>query len=294
MRIITKRTSLIAGALTVLVAGAWFAWDRGALDPDDHEPVSAALDQAGDDDLARVQGVIAVFDEQVTRKRSGWRRHGPWRFHLSAYADALDEFLVRAPASPAARSAAVWLIQYDRGPAGRRAILVLHEHHMASTPPELLAIQPHEEARDLLAAQVHELPDESSRARAQFALARWHLAIEKAARGADKLLALSDPDAQSEYAFWYGGLALVKFAEGRDPEAEHAAAVELLADLRPRVDDLFPPEQADKVEGLMVRYLDLDVGSVAPEIVGTDLEGREMRLSDFRGKVVVLDFWGDW
>ncbi len=36
------------------------------------------------------------------------------------------------------------------------------------------------------------------------------------------------------------------------------------------------------------------VGRAAPEIVGTDLDGRPMKLSDFRGKVVMLDFWGDW
>ena len=39
---------------------------------------------------------------------------------------------------------------------------------------------------------------------------------------------------------------------------------------------------------------DLQVGKPAPEIVGVDLHGKPMKLSDFRGKVVVLDFWGDW
>lgn len=35
-------------------------------------------------------------------------------------------------------------------------------------------------------------------------------------------------------------------------------------------------------------------GMVAPDIVGKDLDGVEFRLSDYRGKVVVIDFWGDW
>lgn len=39
---------------------------------------------------------------------------------------------------------------------------------------------------------------------------------------------------------------------------------------------------------------DLAVGKAAPEIVGTDTDGRAMKLSDFRGRVVVLDFWGFW
>lgn len=38
----------------------------------------------------------------------------------------------------------------------------------------------------------------------------------------------------------------------------------------------------------------LSVGMVAPDIVGRDLDGVEFRLSDYRGKVVMLDFWGHW
>ncbi len=36
------------------------------------------------------------------------------------------------------------------------------------------------------------------------------------------------------------------------------------------------------------------VGAVAPEIQGNDLEGDPFKLSDLRGKVVLLVFWGDW
>ncbi len=35
-------------------------------------------------------------------------------------------------------------------------------------------------------------------------------------------------------------------------------------------------------------------GVAAPEITGIDQDGKPMKLSDFRGKVVVLDFWGSW
>lgn len=37
-----------------------------------------------------------------------------------------------------------------------------------------------------------------------------------------------------------------------------------------------------------------EIGSVAPEISGKNLDGKPMKLSEFRGKVVVLDFWGFW
>ena len=38
----------------------------------------------------------------------------------------------------------------------------------------------------------------------------------------------------------------------------------------------------------------LQIGMEAPDIVGEDLDGVSFKLSDYRGKVVVLDFWGDW
>lgn len=39
---------------------------------------------------------------------------------------------------------------------------------------------------------------------------------------------------------------------------------------------------------------DLEIGKVAPDIEGTDLDAVPFKVSDYRGQVVVLDFWGDW
>lgn len=38
----------------------------------------------------------------------------------------------------------------------------------------------------------------------------------------------------------------------------------------------------------------LSIGSPAPEIVGHDVDGEEFKLSDYRGKVVMLDFFVNW
>ena len=38
----------------------------------------------------------------------------------------------------------------------------------------------------------------------------------------------------------------------------------------------------------------LGIGKPAPEIAGEDIAGEQFKLSDYRGKVVVIDFWGNW
>ena len=38
----------------------------------------------------------------------------------------------------------------------------------------------------------------------------------------------------------------------------------------------------------------LGEGSIAPDIIGVDMDGTAFKLSDYKGKVIMLDFWGDW
>ena len=40
--------------------------------------------------------------------------------------------------------------------------------------------------------------------------------------------------------------------------------------------------------------LHLGIGQEAPDIAGTDADGQPFKLSDYRGKVVVLTFSGNW
>jgi len=51
---------------------------------------------------------------------------------------------------------------------------------------------------------------------------------------------------------------------------------------------------AMRAEGPKFQEKRLQIGMAAPDIEGTDLDGVSFKLSDYRGKVVVLDFWGDW
>jgi hypothetical protein len=51
---------------------------------------------------------------------------------------------------------------------------------------------------------------------------------------------------------------------------------------------------ADLTRGNLFELQNLSVGKVAPDIEGEDSDGKKFKLSDYRGKVVVLDFWAEW
>lgn len=51
---------------------------------------------------------------------------------------------------------------------------------------------------------------------------------------------------------------------------------------------------AAKADGELFEMHNLQIGDTAPDITGVDAEGVEFSLSDYKGQVIVLDFWGFW
>jgi hypothetical protein len=49
----------------------------------------------------------------------------------------------------------------------------------------------------------------------------------------------------------------------------------------------------DKLRGA-VALGSAPIGKPAPEIEWEDIDGKPFKLSDYKGKVVLLDFWGNW
>ncbi len=49
-----------------------------------------------------------------------------------------------------------------------------------------------------------------------------------------------------------------------------------------------------RAKGAIFELENLSIGMIAPDIEAADLDGVQFKLSDYRGKVVMLDFWGDW
>ena len=47
-------------------------------------------------------------------------------------------------------------------------------------------------------------------------------------------------------------------------------------------------------QGPLFEMQHLQIGMPAPNIQGEDLDSEAFQLADYKGKVVMLDFWGDW
>jgi cytochrome oxidase Cu insertion factor (SCO1/SenC/PrrC family) len=63
-----------------------------------------------------------------------------------------------------------------------------------------------------------------------------------------------------------------------------AALVAVGCDMGRSAKKMSPPPSGKAKEGV-------NEGDLAPEITGKDADGKSFKLSDYRGKVVLLDFW---
>ena len=106
------------------------------------------------------------------------------------------------------------------------------------------------------------------------------------------------PEQIKSYGDDHGPEAIARFLRETDPDATQKGAeavyervVKEFGDVRaPR----FPRTLGEIAAEELNAMRNLNVGQMAPDIEGADVDGRRFKLSDFRGKVVLLVFSGEW
>ena len=196
--------------------------------------------------------------------------------------------------NPVAADALVWVVlNVSRGRELQEALTLLAQKYSQSdrlAPAcRKLAFRPSLAAENLLRVLREKSPHKDVRGPATFYLAVY---LQRQLRLAE---ALSKEEDQNRFLQFYGKEFTTHLAELntsaslKEIESIYAEVHKSFAGYE--VGDSTMGETA-QLELFAIRHLSL--GKEAPEIAGEDVDGKKFKLSDYRGKVVMLDFWGHW
>jgi RNA polymerase sigma factor (sigma-70 family) len=253
--------------------------------------------------LRESQKVLGESYQEILKARTAEERDRisrEWSRQRRSYAERFLEIAESAPGDSAAVDALVWVaVRGHESPESTRAIDLLAERHAGRPKVGEAALSvslalPSSQEK-LLRAVVEKGPNRNFKGNLWLALGR------NLKRQAEQIRKVREDPEQArwwEVRFVEHGSGKEGFAQfvSRDPDAlmkEAEAVFELtiaeFGDMPGGRGTL-----GDEARSELFEIRELRVGKPAPEIEGEDVDGQPLRLSDFRGKVVVVTFWADW
>src|SRR5262249_19363722 len=211
------------------------------------------------------------------------------------------ELAEKNPTDPVAVDAllqAVWMVNHNAYPAGgkdspgARAMALLLRDHLRSDKlgPICLRIDSgfRREYETFLRTLLERSPHKNVRALACLALARF---LNNRLQRLDRLR--GEPELAREYERLFGKDDLAELRR-----QDHARVAREIETLFEQAAGKYGAEKvpyagtvAEKARAELFEFRHLLVGKEAPDIEGQGQDGKRFKLSDYRGKVVLLDFW---
>jgi hypothetical protein len=267
--------------------------------------LSAQGDQATA--LEKVQGLEQEFQQASTKWMADYRAAAPKernamvakRPQATQWFERFWKEVEAAPASDGARQAAIWIATHSaaKGPDLERTLGALLEHHVESDALakvcSSLGRTPTQAAQNFLRQLEDKSPHAEVKGQACFNLAE----VLKGQASLTRSLSSAD-DARKKMLAGYYGRETVDVLATADPAAldlqaeacfDKVVKTEAYAGLKNYRGTL-----GEAAKSNLFEMRQLGIGKTAPEISGEDIDGNPIKLSDYRGKVVVLDFWGHW
>jgi hypothetical protein len=229
----------------------------------------------------------------------------PWP---EQFAPRFLELAEKNPTDPAAVDALIWIVtrgrmnrdQQSKSIRSKAFQILLRDHvqneKMAALYPALGNISSgyaqDKQSQQLLHAVLEQNKHRRARALACLALAEQ---AEGCLRGVRELK--DDPKWVKYYEAAIGkeGVeALIKADPdklSKEAESFYERVIKEFADVTDRRGNKLGEEAKQELDKLRHAIL---IGKPAPEIEGEDIDGVKFKLSNYRGKVVLLDFWGNW
>ncbi len=209
--------------------------------------------------------------------------------------DLVPSFMTLAkdnPKTEVAAKALAWVMRFTHNSKSKSmAIETLLRDHLASEALVGVCATYEEdivEGPEILTKILEGSPSEKVKGNACFSLAKNLKATAEIAEGLEAGM-------KDMYLGRYGPKT-VEHVSGVDPKLLAEAAVEQFSRILVEFENVQgrrgPLGKAAESELFVLE--NLWYGKTAPEIEAADLDGVTFKLSDYRGKVVVLDFWGHW
>jgi thiol-disulfide isomerase/thioredoxin len=216
-----------------------------------------------------------------------------------AYAPRFMQVAVDHPGGPAAANALVWVVLHPVEPPGRgselraKALRQLVRDHVQDEKLGRLATQLvfslDDASEEFLRAVLDKAKAKGTQARACAALAQN---LKHRGRLVPRLKA--DPAAVARYEKAWGKAVTAALMK-RDPAALLARAERLFERVAAQYGDVRHPVHGSLAKlaraNLEALRRPVELGHSAPPVEGVDLAGKKLTLADYRGKVVLLDFW---
>lgn len=236
-----------------------------------------------EEELSKQSAKLGESNEDRAKEE---RLYKAYAYRLAKLSEAAVDIAKADPKSNVAFDAVEWVLTetpwFDQ-PVGKAALELARDHHAASPKigKVVLAVgrfaPPGEEANgkavaDLMSAVGRSNKDRAVRGRVAM-VAAWRAKEKADAADAKKQKDADELASAAEKAF---EAVAREFGECELPGRGEKQTV----------------ADACKVELFELR--NLRVGKTAPDIEGEDTDGVKFKLSDYRGKVVLLDFWADW
>jgi hypothetical protein len=227
-------------------------------------------------------------------------REGYWialREQRDQYAHRFLALARKHAASPVAVQTLLWMVEvFPTTSDADTAVELVITQHLRDTqlPSEIrnMGTTPFSVKKKLLRLCIEKSDDRTVQGNTWFSLARVTNDESMLAR---RLATGIEPNQLETLEHWLGKdvIAALKTAE---PDAIARQAHAMFERVATEFGDLqtLHSTLGDMARSELFEMDHLVPGKPAPEIEGEDIEGKPMKLSDYRGKVVLLDFWGHW
>ena len=210
----------------------------------------------------------------------------------------VEQFLALAAEQPnttASLDALSWVIKrFESGNYADRALVLLATHHAAAVNVDEIFIyignNPSLQVGAFYRQVVAANKNPAVLGKAHFRLGIYLMRQLEISREVQ-----AKPEAREKYDLFYGKdlttyLLAMNHAQNRKEALQHFVVIkQKYASVKTYQGQLGPLANIEEF-----KLAHLSVGGVVPEIIGQDVFGKPLKLSDFRGKIVLLDFWGDW